>query len=244
MTTPQPATPQPATPHAVSQPASPQPAAPLAVLVVDDDFYVADVHRARVEAQPGLMALPSVGTAAEARRVVARGGVDLVLLDLYLPDGSGLDLLRELDVDAFVLSAASDPATVRSALRRGALGYLIKPFAADLLDERLRAYLRFRHVLDDRAGVDQEALERAQRILHSGDARASSSRSRSATEQAVLEAVVASPEELSAADVADRVGVSRATAQRYLATLAGDGHLTMQLRYGTTGRPEHRYLRA
>lgn len=224
---------------------------PLTVLVVDDDFWVADVHRARVDAQDGFRALPAVGTVAAARRVLAEQPVDLVLLDLYLPDGSGLDLLRELDVDAFVLSAASDPATVRTALRRGALAYLIKPFAAELLDERLRAYRRFEHVLDDgpgegaggRGGVDQEAVERAQRILHSGDARASS-RSRSATEQAVLEAVVASAAELSAAEVADQVGVSRATAQRYLASLAADGHLAMQLRYGSAGRPEHRYLRA
>jgi len=235
------------------------PASPLTVLVVDDDFWVADVHRARVDAQDGFRALRPVGTVAAARRALAEQPVDLVLLDLYLPDGSGLDLLRELDVDAFVLSAASDPSTVRTALRRGALAYLIKPFAAELLDERLRAYRRFEHVLDDhgpeqgggaagrgageRGGVDQEAVERAQRILHSGDARASS-RSRSATEQAVLEAVVASAAELSAAEVADQVGVSRATAQRYLASLAADGHLAMQLRYGSAGRPEHRYLRA
>ncbi|WP_223269483.1 response regulator [Frigoribacterium sp. ACAM 257] len=221
--------------------AAPAPApAPLTVLVVDDDFFVAEVHRAQVDAQPELRALPAVGTVAEARRVVARERVDLVLLDLYLPDGRGLDLLRELDVDTFVLSAASDGETIRTALRRGALAYLIKPFAAELLVDRLRSWLRFRHVLD--GGTDQEAVERAQRILHSGDARASS-RSRSATEQAVLEAVVASSVEVSASEVADQVGVSRATAQRYLAQLSADGQLAMQLRYGATGRPEHRYQR-
>ena len=77
--------------------------------------------------------------------------------------------------------------------------------------------------------------------------------SRSATEQAVLEQFgadagagggsAADHLELSAADVAARVGVSRATAQRYLAALAADGLVTMKLSYGTTGRPEHRYSR-
>ncbi|OII23635.1 response regulator [Frigoribacterium sp. MCBA15_019] len=227
----------------------------LTVLVVDDDFYVADLHRRQVEQLPGLRALPPVGTVAEVRRVLAERPVDLLLLDVHLPDGSGLDLLREVDVDAFVLSAASDAATVRRALRRGALGYLIKPFASGTLVDRLRAYQRYRNVLDERTAVDQEALERALRILHSGDAAKAASPSRSATEQAVLEQFGAEagagavggadvgPVELSAADVAARVGVSRATAQRYLAALAADGLVTMKLSYGTTGRPEHRYSR-
>lgn len=227
----------------------------LTVLVVDDDFYVADLHRRQVEQLPGLRALPPVGTVAEVRRVLAERPVDLLLLDVHLPDGSGLDLLREVDVDAFVLSAASDAATVRRALRRGALGYLIKPFASGTFVDRLRAYQRYRNVLDERTAVDQEALERALRILHSGDAAKAASPSRSATEQAVLEQFGAEagagavggadvgPLELSAADVAARVGVSRATAQRYLAALAADGLVTMKLSYGTTGRPEHRYSR-
>ena len=228
----------------------------LTVLVVDDDFYVADLHRRQVEQLPGLRALPAVGTVAEVRRVLAERHVDLLLLDVHLPDGSGLDLLREVDVDAFVLSAASDATTVRRALRRGALGYLIKPFASGTLIDRLHAYQRYRNVLDERTAVDQEALERALRILHSGDAAKAASPSRSATEQAVLEQFGAEadadaaeagagvgPLELSAADVAARVGVSRATAQRYLAALAADGLVTMKLSYGTTGRPEHRYSR-
>lgn len=225
----------------------------LTVLVVDDDFYVADLHRRQVEQVPGMRALPAVGSARQVRSVLAEQHVDLLLLDVHLPDGDGLDLLRDLDVDAFVLSAASDAATVRRALRRGALGYLIKPFASGLLADRLGAYQRYRNVLDERTGVDQEALERALRILHSGDAVKAASPSRSATEQSVLEqfgpgagpgaGAGSGAVELSAADVAARVGVSRATAQRYLAALTADGLVTMKLSYGTTGRPEHRYSR-
>lgn len=213
----------------------------ITVLVVDDDFYVADLHRRQVDAQPGFRALPAVGTRAAAEQVLATTPVDLVLLDVYLPDGDGLDLLRTLDTDAFVLSAASDGATVRRAMRRGALAYLLKPFAAEVLAERLQAYARSRHVLDERATLDQEAVERAFRILHAGDAKGASP-SRAATEQRVAEQFT-DDVELSAADVADRIGVSRATAQRYLAQLAADGVVTMELRYGSTGRPEHRYSR-
>ncbi|MCS6589455.1 response regulator [Curtobacterium flaccumfaciens] len=211
------------------------------VLVVDDDFHVADLHRRQVDEVPGFRALEPVGTLATARSALSSGTVDLVLVDVYLPDGSGLELLRSIDTDAFVLSAASDSGTVRRAMRSGALAYLIKPFAAGVLAERLQAYARSRNVLDERSTLDQEAVERAFRILHAGDS-GGASPSRAATAALVLEQLVAG-EERSAAEVAAAIGVSRATAQRYLAQLTADGTVAMQLRYGAAGRPEHRYVR-
>ncbi|WP_426724807.1 response regulator [Curtobacterium flaccumfaciens] len=213
----------------------------FAVLVVDDDFHVADLHRRQVDEVPGFRALEPVGTLAAARSALSSGTVDLVLVDVYLPDGSGLDLLRSIDTDAFVLSAASDSGTVRRAMRSGALAYLIKPFTAGVLAERLQAYARSRNVLDERSTLDQEAVERAFRILHAGDS-GGASPSRAATAALVLEQLVAG-EERSAAEVAAAIGVSRATAQRYLAQLTADGTVAMQLRYGAAGRPEHRYVR-
>ena len=82
-------------------------------------------------------------------------------------------------------------------------------------------------------------MERAKRALIPGDVTASA-RPRSATEAAVLDSLEPG-QQYSAAEVAARVGVSRATAQRYLSSLADDGAVDIQLRYGTTGRPEHRY---
>ena len=211
------------------------------VLVVDDDFHVADLHRRQVDEVPGFRALEPVGTLAAARSALSSGTVDLVLVDVYLPDGSGLELLRSIDTDTFVLSAASDSGTVRRAMRSGALAYLIKPFAAGVLAERLQAYARSRNVLDERSTLDQEGVERAFRILHAGDS-GGASPSRAATAALVLEQLVAG-EERSAAEVAAAIGVSRATAQRYLAQLTADGTVAMQLRYGAAGRPEHRYVR-
>jgi two-component system CitB family response regulator len=48
-------------------------------------------------------------------------------------------------------------------------------------------------------------------------------------------------EPVTAAEVAGRLGIARATAQRYLASLADEGRATMAMKYGSTGRPEHRY---
>lgn len=212
------------------------------VLIVDDDFHVARLHADWVDAVPGFEALTPMGTASLALQAVHALRPDLVLLDTYLPDATGLDILRGLEVDAFMLTAAADPESVRSALRRGALGYLIKPFGAGDLASALRGYARYRRLLSGTAPLDQAALDRARRSLVGGEAASQpgATRSRTATETAVLEAL-AGGAVLSATEVAGTVGVSRATAQRYLASLAEDGSVEIQLRYGSTGRPEHRY---
>lgn len=209
------------------------------VLIVDDDFHVAKLHAAYVDSVAGFLALAPVGTASLALQSVHSLRPDLVLLDVYLPDASGLDLLQQLDVDTVILSAASDPASVSAAFRRGALGYLLKPFTAESLSQQLRSYARYRRLLSQPGALDQDAVERAKRSLIPGDV-TPSSKPRSATEAAVLDSFVPD-EQYSAAEVANRVGVSRATAQRYLSSLADDGAVEIQLRYGTTGRPEHRY---
>lgn len=212
------------------------------VLIVDDDFHVAGLHQQLVDQLAGFTTIGVTGTVREAAARIAALQPDLLLLDLYLPDRNGLELLRSTDTDCFVISAATDGATQRRALRAGALGYLVKPFPTSMLVDRLQAYARFRNILTEDGTHDQEALERAFRVLHSGDARGLV-RSRSATEQAVLDALDSGPAEFSALDVAGIVGVSRATAQRYLAGLAETGSIRVQLRYGSTGRPEHRYAR-
>lgn len=212
---------------------------PLRVLIVDDDFRVAGLHREIVADRPAYHALEPARTLADATAAVRAERPDLLLVDAYLPDGDGIAWVRETPVDAFVLSAATDAATVRRALRSGALGYLIKPFERRALVDTLDRYARFRNVLDEQRTVSQDEIDRAMAILRSGgDA---PSVSRSATEQVILE--VLGDGASSASEIADRAGVSRATAQRHLAALAARGIVDVRLRYGTTGRPEHRYAR-
>lgn len=208
--------------------------APLRVLVVDDDFRVADLHRDAVDSLPGFRALEPLRSVAAARSAIAEHRPDLVLVDNYLPDGEGVELVRSIDVDAIVLSAASDAATVRRALRAGAIGYLIKPFDARALRERLERYARFRNVLDA-VELEQDDIDRALSIVHGGPA----TTTRSATEQMILATL--GDREASAGEIAAECGISRATAQRHLATMASRGVVDVRLRYGSTGRPEHRY---
>ncbi|WP_458042240.1 MULTISPECIES: response regulator [Bacteria] len=209
----------------------------IRVLVVDDDFRVAGLHRDIVAARPGFVALDPVHSLAAARAAIRAQRPDLLLVDAYLPDGHGADLVHESAIDAFMLSAATDAATVRRAVQVGVLRYLVKPFDTRVLADRLDRYARFRNLLAGERPLEQEQIDRALDILHTATDAASTSRS--ATEQLIIDGL--GDGEASAAEVAERIGVSRATAQRHLATLAGRGVVEVRLRYGSTGRPEHRY---
>lgn len=210
---------------------------PLRVLVLDDDFRVGQLHGAIVDDQPGFAALEPVRSLAEARESIRTTRPDLLLADVYLPDGDGIGLVREAGVDAILISAADDAPTVRRALRSGAVGYLLKPFDRRALTGLLERYARYRNLLAGDRPLRQEDTDRALAIMH-GSAEPVSI-SRSATEQLVLAAL--GDGEASAAEVGERVGISRATAQRHLAALAARTVVEVSLRYGATGRPEHRY---
>ncbi|WP_439902631.1 response regulator [Microbacterium azadirachtae] len=212
---------------------------PIRTLVLDDDFRVGQLHRTIVDERPGYLALEPVRTIAEARAAVRDLTPDLLLADVYLPDGDGIALVREAGIDAIHISAADDPATVRRALRSGAHAYLIKPFERRALVGALDRYARYRNLLAGSRPLQQKELDRALGILHGSAEQVSTSRS--ATEQLVLAALGA--DEASAAEIGERVGISRATAQRHLAALAERDAVEVRLRYGATGRPEHRYMR-
>lgn len=225
---------------------------PIRTLVVDDDYRVAAVHAAYVAKVDGFQVVGQAHTAAEALKEVAQLGPDLVLMDVFLPDGDGLTVVRTLmerdkHPDVIVITAARDVATMRSAMQLGAVHYLLKPFGFAALSERLQAYRRL-HLrlagLPDEA--DQSDVDELFGMLRGpGLTGRRPEKGHSApTLDLILDAVRAAAEAVSAAEIADGIGISRATAQRYLNHLERHGLVRLQLRYGATGRPEHRYAPA
>ncbi len=222
---------------------------PIRTLVVDDDYRVAAVHAAYVAKVDGFQVAGQAHTAAEALRAVADLDPDLVLMDVFLPDGDGLAVVRglmdrEKHPDVIVITAARDMATVRTAMQLGAVHYLVKPFGFAALSERLQAYrrlhLRIAGLPDEADQSDVDELFGILRGPGSAGRRLEKGHS-AATLELVRDAVQAAEEAVSAAEVAEGIGISRATAQRYLNYLERHGLVRLQLRYGSTGRPEHRY---
>ncbi|GAB2913900.1 response regulator [Streptomyces mayteni] len=222
----------------------------IRVLIVDDDFMVARLHRKVVERTPGFEVVGEARTGAEALAAVRELHPDLVLLDIYLPDISGLEVLRELrggaaadggpEPDVLVITAAREVETVRGALRGGAVHYVIKPFEVPVLQERLRDYARRSRELAAIASLPgQDVVDRV-----FGAAMPPPRLPKGLSEETaelVRGTLVACDEDLSAAECAARSGLSRVSARRYLEHFAATGRVAVSLRYGSTGRPERRF---
>lgn len=220
----------------------------IEVLVVDDDTRVAQVHAAYVEKVPGFHVAGEAHSAAEAlRRLETLPQVDLVLMDHYLPDGTGLAVVREMRrrghrLDVIMVTAARDLATVQAAMRQGALQYLVKPFAFAGLRAKLEAYARLRRTLDGGGEAEQAQVDRIFGTLSAAPEPGLPKGHSPATAELVRRSLMSAHVPVSAQEIAERTGLSRQTAQRYLKLLERTGRARLTLKYGDAGRPEHRYV--
>ncbi|MDP9118181.1 MAG: response regulator [Actinomycetota bacterium] len=219
----------------------------IRTLVVDDDYRVAHIHAASVERIDGFTCVGEAHSAAEARLAIADLKPDLLLLDVYLPDEDGLSLLRSLNVaggstvDCILVTAARDVDTVRTAFRAGALRYLVKPFGFAQLREQLDSYRRWRQRIDSSGEADQATIDSLYGLLRAPSTLGSTRHQLAPTPRKILDAVRDATCAIGAAEVAEQVGISRPTAQRYLADLERTGIVELVLSYGATGRPVNRY---
>lgn len=222
----------------------------IRVLVVDDDVRVARNHQELVESVPEFTVVGMAHTAAAALAQVRGHRPDLVLLDLHLPDGSGISVMRALrsagepdtpQPDFLMITAVRDIAQVRSAVHGGAVHYLLKPFPLSALRDQLERFAVARRQMQAKGEATQQDVDRLFGLLRPPAARSLPKGLTAATVDLVAGVLREAEGELSAADVAERSGVSRVTARRYLEHLCADGRAELRLRYGSAGRPEHLY---
>jgi response regulator of citrate/malate metabolism len=219
----------------------------IRTLVVEDDALVAEVHASYVERVPGFAVAGIAHRATEALEILASRPIDLVLLDFHLPDVRGLDMLRALrarsaaPVDVIAVTAARDPESIREAISHGVSQYVVKPFTFATFADKLERYARYRAQVEGAAEPDQAEVDALLGTLRGSTARTLPKGLSATTLDNVRDAVREAGQALTASEVAGRCGLSRVTARRYLEHLVVEGVLTLSMRYGGTGRPEHLY---
>ncbi|MEW1900871.1 MULTISPECIES: response regulator [unclassified Streptomyces] len=219
-------------------------AAPLRVLVVEDDPVAADAHALYAGRVEGFAVVGVAHSRAAAVRVLDRTRVDLILLDLYLPDGHGLQLLRALraaghTADVIAVTSARDLAVVREGVSLGVVQYVLKPFAFATLRDRLVRYAEFRAAAGEASGQDE--VDRALAALRAPHPAALPKGLSAPTLEAVTRTLRAAADGLTAAEAGAAVGISRITARRYLEHLVTEGRAVRAPQYGQIGRPELQY---
>jgi response regulator of citrate/malate metabolism len=218
----------------------------IRVLVVDDDFMVAKVHRGFVDRVPGFTTVGVAHTGADALALIGTLRPDLVLLDIYLPDITGLEVLRRLreggdgGPDVLAVTAARDVSTVRSALRGGVVHYVLKPFSFDVLRDRLERYAAVHGRLALATDVGQPDVDQLFVTLRTSSAPMPKGLTAD-TSRLIANAMRDCPDDLSAEECAERIGLSRVSTRRYLEHFVTAGKAEVRLRYGSAGRPQRRY---
>jgi len=220
------------------------------VLVVEDEATAAEAHAAYVGRVPGFELAGVARSAREAARLLEDdSGVDLLLLDMHLPDGHGLGLVQRLRaqgrlVDVIAVTSARDAEVVRHAVAQGVVLYLLKPFSFATFRSKLEQYAAYR---DGMAAASADlAQDEVDRLLNPLRASAGGAELPKGMSAETLDAVSAAvrdsrPDGRSASEVAEVVGASRVTVRRYLEHLADGGTVARRPRYGGSGRPEVEY---
>ena len=218
----------------------------LRVLVVEDDPVVSQINQRFVERIEGFQVAGAAQSASSALELLRRTNPDLVLLDIYMPGGDGVHLLKEIrrlgaEVDVIPVTAARDARVVGELMRNGAVGYIVKPFKFERMASTLQAYRRWRNSLDGDTPLSQAEVDRLRRLLASPYEDELPKGLDRLTLDSITEFLVRHREYLTAEEVAEQVGTSRVTARRYLEYLTEVGQAEVRLTYGAVGRPVRRY---
>ncbi len=226
---------------------APAPSA-LRVLVVEDEPIAAEAHTAYVERVPGFVVVATVGTTQAALKALQDKQVDVVLLDMNLPDRHGLDVVRAMRAaghraDVIAVTSARDLDVVRSAVSLGVVQYVLKPFVFATLRDRLVAYRAYRDQLAHGAEVATQA--EVDEVFAGARGGAETHLPKGMGEELLARVSRALREAggaRSASEVADELGVARVTARRYLEHLCDTRLAVRRSRYSGAGRPEVEYL--
>ncbi|MGE7271675.1 response regulator [Brevibacillus panacihumi] len=220
------------------------------VLIVEDDLRIVDINRRFVSKIEGFEVIATATNGAEAKELLVCTEPHLVLLDVYLPDMLGTELVWHIrqhhrDTDIIMITAAKEIEMVQDALRGGVFDYIVKPLVFERFRERLESYRE--HLLRTReAGeIDQEDIDRIlMRNLVKGRIKESPVPKGIdlLTLEKVLEAIKRTKKSgVSAEEISREIGTSRTTARRYLEYLVAEKKARAELIYGSVGRPERKY---
>jgi response regulator of citrate/malate metabolism len=220
---------------------------PLRVLVVDDDFMIAKMHGKYIDSQSGYQLIGIVYTYEQALSAITELNPDLILLDVYLPVHSGIDLLRSIrnqnsPCDIILITASKEREIVEEGFRLGVFDYLIKPFDLEHLTNSLIKYAQFRSHLSSNSELNQNSLDDLKKLRTS---KSPSAQLQKGIDLRTLDRIKhylkLQPDFQNSDEIAHSAGVSRSTVRNYLIYLTEENIVEELLQYGTVGRPQRLY---
>ncbi|MFJ7973141.1 response regulator [Psychrobacillus sp. NPDC096389] len=221
----------------------------IEILIVEDDKRISDIHRRFIEKLDGFKVIGAAYTGDEAKDWIISYRPDLILLDVYLPDILGTNLLTIIqehspDTDIIFITAAAESEIVKKAFRGGVADYILKPLTFEKFKESLLLYKTKRDILTGSGRVQEDLIK----SLWNNTSSVPNSEEvppkgiDPITKEKVVNHMKKVNDGITAEALGLEVGVSRSTARRYLEYLASEKLVYAELIYGSVGRPERRYF--
>jgi len=222
----------------------------LSVVIAEDDPKIAEIQSRFIDKIEGFEVVGIGNTIAESEEIVEVFQPDLVLLDVYFPDGNGIDLMWKIrrlynNMDVIFITAAKEVGILQDAIRGGAFDYILKPMTFSRFQSTLTKFFAHRNKLIEITDLDQSNVDQiihpAQGSVHT-DVRTPKSIDPLTLERVQEEVDKLDQDGVNAEAMGLQVGISRTTARRYLEFLVSKGVVKPSLVYGSVGRPERLYF--
>ncbi|KON70601.1 transcriptional regulator [Peribacillus butanolivorans] len=224
----------------------------IRAVIAEDDFRVADIHEKFLKNFEEIEVVGKAVNAKKTLRILEQKSPDLLLLDVYMPDQLGTDLLPSIrqkfpNVDIIMITAATEKEQLEKALHYGVENYLIKPVEMKRFNQVIEEYLKKAHLMQSKQDIDQDfvdlILKKGSATPETNDGPALPKGVDEITLTKVMEVLEISDIGLSAEQVSSQIGASRTTARRYLEYLISVKKCKAEVIYGVVGRPERRYYK-
>lgn len=219
----------------------------IQVLIVEDDPMVAELNKSYVEQIGNPFKVTGLCfTESQALEFIESNTPDLVLLDIFLPNGSGMFLLKtirqkNLMIDVILITAAKDSNTVQEALRYGAIDFLIKPFGFKRFKQALLNYVHLKKIIESEEEIKQTDIDSRFDFLEIDYSSFSLPKGvHLLTLRVINDYLYENPTPKSCQEISDNLSMSRITTWRYLEYLVKQGQVSVSLDY-QIGRPTKLY---
>ncbi len=221
----------------------------IEILIIEDDKRIADIHKRFIEKIEGFQVVGSAHNGAEAKDWIQALQPQLILLDVYLPDVKGTELLPFIqqespDSDIIFITASSETDIVKKAFRGGVADYILKPLTFARFEESLVAFKEKRQSLERNESMDEESIHKLwnAKRSNSSESLATPKGIDPSTMTRIKERLSLNALGMTAEEMGASCGMSRSTARRYLEHMVAERQAVAELLYGTIGRPERRYF--
>lgn len=224
-------------------------------VIIEDDPVITLLNRRYVELDPRFSVVHTFSGARPALLWLRTNPVDLIILDVYMPQMSGIELLKQLrlmgvDSDVMMVTSANDAATIESSMRLGITDYLIKPFGYERFRKALDTFCNRRNAIHD-GTFTQDSLDSALNHISSTVAAIQSPQTETppkGLQKKTLETIEnylkENPSGHTCDEIASHVGLSVVTVRHYVNYLVEKSIIISSMDYNTGGRPciIYRYL--